>query len=328
MMYMPTFESCLAEAMDRFVALQRLSGTDYESPIRILERFDRFVSSQTHDDPYVSPQIVEGYLGTLTHLHPRTRQNHVSVVRKFCRHLSLFDERCYIPEPVRWTPAWSSRIPYIFTKDQICSILAHAAKLGPWYWPLRAPTYGTVYGLMYVAGLRQSEVLSLNIRDFHFKSSRLHIRRAKFRKERWVSLAPSTCEVLASYIDMRTTIVPAEPDDALFVVPPAHKRLGQSAFQRNFQQLLRACNISEAGGRRPRPHDLRHSYAVHRLLGWYREGRDVNALLPVLSTQMGHVDISSTQVYLHAIPELLGEVEKRFLHYYRDNVKQGGEPWK
>ena len=67
-------------------------------------------------------------------------------------------------------------------------------------------------------------------------------------------------------------------------------------------------------------HDLRHSYACNRLLLWYREGKDVQALLPALATYLGHVNVTSTQVYLRATAELLEEAGERFLENFRKNV--------
>ena len=73
-----------------------------------------------------------------------------------------------------------------------------------------------------------------------------------------------------------------------------------------------------------RLHDLRHSFAVHRLLAWYRDGRDINARLPWLATYMGHVDIRSTQVYLQPTTELLEQVNGRFHRYYSQHITTRG----
>jgi site-specific recombinase XerD len=75
----------------------------------------------------------------------------------------------------------------------------------------------------------------------------------------------------------------------------------------------------------PRIHDLRHTFAVHRLHTWYRDGQDVNARLPWLATYLGHVDIQSTQVYLRATAELLEQVDQRFHRHYLQHVKPRGE---
>ena len=87
------------------------------------------------------------------------------------------------------------------------------------------------------------------------------------------------------------------------------------------------CGIPHHRDTGPRIHDLRHTFAVHRLLAWYRDGQDINARLPWLATYLGHVDIQSTQVYLHATAELLGQVDQRFHRHYLQHVKsQGGAP--
>jgi integrase len=59
----------------------------------------------------------------------------------------------------------------------------------------------------------------------------------------------------------------------------------------------------------------RHAFAVHRLTAWYREGKDVQKLLPLLSTYLGHTSIACTQIYLTMTPDLLHEASKRFAQY-------------
>ena len=62
-------------------------------------------------------------------------------------------------------------------------------------------------------------------------------------------------------------------------------------------------------------HSLRHSAAVHRLTAWYREGADVQRLLPALSTWLGHADLEGTKIYLSMTAELLQEASTRFDRY-------------
>jgi len=78
-------------------------------------------------------------------------------------------------------------------------------------------------------------------------------------------------------------------------------------------QLMQALGIAApAGVSPPRMHSLRHSFAVGCLLRWYRQGLDPAARLHRLSTFMGHVDPSSTAVYLTITPALLQEANRRF----------------
>ena len=62
----------------------------------------------------------------------------------------------------------------------------------------------------------------------------------------------------------------------------------------------------------PRPYDLRHAFAVHRLTAWYHDGVDLHASLPWLSAYLGHVNVLGTEVYLHATAELLEIAADRF----------------
>jgi site-specific recombinase XerD len=121
----------------------------------------------------------------------------------------------------------------------------------------------------------------------------------------------------------RLQMSPRSPDSPFFINQRSC-RLHHCTVNQTFLHLLRQCSIhhSKTG---PRIHDLRHTFAVHRLLAWYRDGQDVNARLPWLATYMGHVDIHSTQVYLRATPELIEQVHRRFHNHYLHQVKSKGE---
>jgi len=102
--------------------------------------------------------------------------------------------------------------------------------------------------------------------------------------------------------------------------------LRRPAVRDAFMHLLRKCGIPWIRHAGPRIHDIRHTFAVHRLLAWYRDGEDINARLPALATYMGHVKISSTQIYLQATAELLDEVDRRFHDHYLKHFTSKGSP--
>ena len=113
---MTTFAFCsnMAQRLERFVALRRLSGTDYQSQTRLLVYFDNFLAKEHFNEPCLNREIVQHYLSTLSHLHPRTQYNRFSVISQFCRYLSRFEPFCYMPEPIGSAKSETSRIPYIF----------------------------------------------------------------------------------------------------------------------------------------------------------------------------------------------------------------------
>ena len=166
----------------------------------------------------------------------------------------------------------------------------------------------------------------MNREDFHSTESRLYIAEGKFRKARWVPLSASTCRALQQYLRQRLRRTPRSSDSPLFLNQRS-RRLHPCTVNQTFHYLLRQCGILHPKHTGPRIHDLRHTFAVHRLLAWYRDGQDVNARLPWLATYMGHVDFQSTQVYLRATPELVEQVDRRFHNHYLHRVKpQGGTP--
>jgi integrase len=122
---------------------------------------------------------------------------------------------------------------------------------------------------------------------------------------------------MAEYAKRREKAGHSQDSDAPFFVTRYGARVPLYLVQRGFRRLRAQAGVRREDGARyqPRLHDLRHSAAVHRLTAWYREGKNVQRLLPLLSTYLGHVDIVSTQLYLTMTPELLHEANKRFAKY-------------
>ena len=317
------FHSSLAPQIRSFISLRQLSGTDYQSQALLLSYFDRFLAEEKFEVPPITRQITDRYLQTLSHLSVRGKSNRFCVVRQLCRYLCRSDPLSYIPEPMRSIPSQGAHQPYIYSQIEIGALLAAATELLP---PdsLRPLTYRTLVGLLYSTGIRIGEVLALNLEDFHCAEKRLYVAAGKFRKARWLPLSQSTSLALQEYADRRLRIKPRSPDSPL-LLNQRSRRLRYVTVNHTFRGLLDRCAIPRDQLAGPRIHDLRHTFAVHRLLAWYRDGEDVNARLPWLATYMGHVDIHSTQVYLRATPELTEEVAQRFHNYYRQQIKTNGE---
>jgi integrase/recombinase XerD len=137
------------------------------------------------------------------------------------------------------------------------------------------------------------------------------VHKAKFDKAREVVLHPSTVAALRAYAKMRERHIPRPMSPALFI-STAGTRLIYKNVHRTWLDLVAAAGLEPRSARcRPRPHDLRHRFAVTTLLRWYADGVDVAARLPQLSTYLGHVAPQSTYWYLHAAPELLSLAAQR-----------------
>ena len=171
--------------------------------------------------------------------------------------------------------------------------------------PLSAATYETLIGLLAVTGMRVGEAIRLDRADLLLDDGLLSVRDSKFDQSRMVPIHPSTVGVLRDYLERRRVLSPLPSEPSLFV-HPAGNRVRYESVQAMFRALARRAGVEARSDRcRPTVHGLRHTFAVNTLVSWYREGADVQARLPQLSTFLGHADVKWTYWYLSASPELL-----------------------
>jgi site-specific recombinase XerD len=292
-----SFRSVLAEQMEQFVAFKRMQGYDYSSQARTLSYFDRFLfkACEGVQAKCLSREALQGYVDTTTHLEGFARRCRLSSLREFTLYLQA---RCpnsaLLPRDIvpRRKPVVRF---YRINPGQVADIMAASATVLP---PERIRTHAirVLIGLLYCTGLRISEALSLTLGDIDIQRSVLHVAKGKFSKQRLVPISSSTLTALSGYLDIRCSHAGTESSSALFI-GSYDKALSCQQAYRGFVLLCRHCGLSEKP--LPRLHDLRHSYACRRLALWREEGRDVNAMLPVLAAAMGHVNIMNTQIYLH-----------------------------
>ena len=170
---------------------------------------------------------------------------------------------------------------------------------------LRAATWQTLIGLLAVTGMRQGEACRLDRDNVDLEAGTLLIADTKFGKSRLVFLHSSAIAALRTYERARDQAFP-QPRASTFFVNSRGRPLDGHNIQHTFAVLIAAAGIQAPPGRRaPRLHDLRHTFTVATMLGWYRDGGDVQTRLPLLSTWLGHVDPKSTYWYLQAVPDLL-----------------------
>jgi integrase len=187
-----------------------------------------------------------------------------------------------------------------------------AERLGP-PGSVRPLVISTLIGFLYATGVRVGEALNLALGDVNLKGRVIEVRKGKFGKSRYVPLSDSTANRLAAYLRRRKEAgFPTTSDVPVFLNVTGRKHQ-HPGFTTVFLELLRGLGLRGPKGQRgPRIHDLRHTFAVERLLSWYREGCNLGAKLPLLSTYLGHSTVTGTQVYLHATAQLLQSAGERF----------------
>jgi integrase len=227
----------------------------------------------------------------------------LSMVRRFAAWMQTIDPATEVP-PADILPGRAHRaVPYIYTDDEIAAVMAATSSLRL---PLERATYETIIGLLAVTGIRIGEAIRLRREDVSLDTGLVRVIGSKFNKSREVPLHPSAVEALGRYVECRDRLRP-QPRDPNFFVGTAGTALCYAMVQKIYRRLCRQAGLGpRAGGCRPRLHDLRHTVACNILVDWYRDGLDVQARLPLLSTFLGHDKPENTYWYLTAVPELLG----------------------
>jgi integrase/recombinase XerD len=232
----------------------------------------------------------------------------MTVVRGFARYMSGLDPATEVPPVglVTYRQRW--RTPFIYSASDVHALMGAVPQLIPT--PLRAATIHTVIGLLAATGMRVGEAIALERDDIEWAEGLLMVRCSKFNKSREVLLDPTVIAALRNYADIRDRHVP-HPVSRTFFVSAKGTPVIYGVLGTVFRRLLAATGVGSGSAVRPRIHDFRHSFAVHTLVRWYRDGQDVAALLPRLSTYLGHRSPVSTYWYLSAAPELLALAANR-----------------
>lgn len=303
----------LENAIDEYLAMRRAAGFELEVPEYLLRSFARFASSRK--ETYVRTQSVVEWASQAPSLSQRDHR--LKTVLRFAHYARLEDERHDIPPKDVFGYRKKRRIPFIYSHTEILRLLKAASQLGP-SGTLRPHTYQTLFALLFTTGLRISEALGLHKDDI--TADGLVIRETKFHKSRLVPLHETAHVALGDYSKRRKKFPAQSPH--LFISIRG-KPLDRSSVQWTFRRILSAISLDPSPrGRRPRIHDMRHTYAV-KALEQSPEGRDdIGSHMLALSTYMGHSNVADTYWYLEATPHLLQDIAFACETF----VENGGKP--
>ena len=286
-----------------------------------LRHFSRFVANAGHDGSLTvdlmaqwARQVQPRYMVN-GQANAATAARRLAALRPFMRWLQQFEPIIEVPDDSSFGSIPVRVAPHIYSTAEVVELLVAARRLGPSD-GLRAATYATLFGLIASAGLRVGEALGLADLDVDLDGGVLTVRQTKFGKSRLVPLHPSAIGPLAAYRALRRQHVQPTPRSTFFVGSRGVRRgtpLGDRQVHRVFIQLREQLGWIDRGSHgHPRVHDLRHSFAVRRLILWHEQGADLDQRMLALSTYMGHINISSTYWYLSGVPELMALAGARF----------------
>lgn len=304
----------LAYAISLYMQVIHANGCKGDSIHGVLVLFAKYMGGE-RELSSISRTEVRAFLdGNLPLSHYWHRKH--SALRGFFRFALARGLAPAIPLPARTPRCYQDYQPYVYSEDDIDRLIT--ALDGARATLIEARTLRALVLLLYGTGLRLGEALHLCLADVDLPRQLLTVRDTKFYKTRWVPVGTHLVQILHEYIVAVHTPHSFEArDDIPLFVRRDGGRPTTSGVRRAFARLRSKAGVRRNDGARyqPRLHDMRATFAVRRLTTWYQQGADVQRLLPLLSTYLGHASIAATQVYLPMSPELLVEASNRLGHY-------------
>jgi integrase/recombinase XerD len=312
----------LQQLIERYISYRQTLGDKFERSAAILRAFGRTVGAQADIGGVSAEQIAAFLAGTrpiTNYWHNKYRA--LFGFYSFAKGRGHMTEVPLPAEPPRQLPPF---VPYIYSREELGRLLDATGCYQRYQIALDPITIRTILLLLYGTGLRDGEVIRLNRADVDLDNSLLTVRLTKFHKSRLVPLGPQVCQILTEYANGRTAPVVRPCDEAPFFTTRKGTRIVLQTLQAHFRRVRAQSGIRRTDGARyqPRLHDLRHTFAVHRLTSWYQKGAAVQNLVFQLSVYLGHAHLADTQAYLSMTPDLLREANALFECY----AVKGGHP--
>lgn len=314
-----SFQSSIASEIVNYISLKQALGRSFEPSSTILLKLDQFLCRMGKPSPDLTAETFNQWCQTLEVVSSNTKLARMHIVRNFCLYRRRRDPTCFVPDLTQFPPARPRIQPYIFSDLEVARILSHSDRIpDSARSPMRNGSTRLAILLLYTAGLRLGELLRLTATDYDSSTQALMIRASKFHKSRLLPLQSDMAMEIEEYLKTLQSIRS---------LLPAHVPLLWSAYcggraysgtqlRKNLHILLTLAGIKKSNGRLPRIHDFRFSFAVNALLRWYRNGKDVQAKLPLLAAYMGHVSMLSTHYYLRFITPLASLASSAFAAHY------------
>lgn len=307
------------DAIQEFILYKQSLGTSYRGRELRLNAFARLTGPVEIDS--ISPEVVRRYLDGQRAITAEWANKH-SALKTFFRFALARGYATRNPLPLSCPKYPRTFQPYIYSVEEVQRMLRTVDARHRGQWHLEPCTIRTLLLLLYGTGLRIGEAIHLQHRDVDLDAMILTIRETKFYKSRLVPISEDLTGVLRCYFKRkwdRTKSGSDAPFLATYDGRPVRRLVAEAAFKR----IRYEADVKRTDGfyYQPRLHDFRHTFAVRRLVSWYREGKNVQRLLPHLATYLGHVGIRETARYLSMTKELLHEAGQRFELY----AAPGGE---
>jgi integrase len=304
----------LDELIDILVAARRAGGFRYEHQARVLAQFAEHCRLEGYADGSIIQEAVEDFLYG-RHLKASTIRREEIILRDLAEHARQFGWPAWAPPTLTRLKTRHRPPPYVFSDDEIRRLF-HAIDTQPLSeMSNRTLVDPVLFRVLYATGLRISEALNLQLRDFDQERATLEVREGKNRENRIVPVTRRLADTLEVHI--AAAHPDPEPAHHLFHTGDPSKPADKSTIYNRLRRYLADADIPHFPGG-PHIHSLRHGFAVQNLRRWAADGSDLAVMLPYLSACMGHADLRGTQYYLQltadAYPQVAAIVQARFGH--------------
>lgn len=308
----------LAQAIKSFTETKRRVGLSFVDSYYMLMQFQKIVGDKELN--CITEQDVFNFVNS-GNVSTRTRAARFSKIKKLLEWAQNFGVLSSFPIISPGPKAVYNFTPYIYSRDELKHLFYAAGSLNDRSSPMQGDTLKTFLVTVYACGLRLSEGLNIRLCDVDFEKKTIIILESKFKKTRILPFGSQLEEVLRDYKEKRIKNLPLpQKNESYFFVSRNGNRFASTHISHMFERVRKLANIYVPSRKQqPRLHDLRHTYAVHKLMEWYEQGENVQELIYNLSTYMGHKDLEDTKIYLSMTKDFLRIVSNKF----EDYIEQG-----
>ena len=306
------YKSVFGPFMEDLIQEKRKLGYKYETAERRYHEMDGFFFRAGIKDPALTKEVVNLYVTKRPNETKQTRNNRVGAIRELASYMSRTGNEAYICPPLPAGSYAREYVPHIFTDQELASIFQAADKEG--IENECNQRYAVIFRVLYSTGVRVNELMHLKFKDINFEDGTFFIRQAKNNKDRMIPVHRVTLDYLQNY--QRKYRSGISEEEYIFTNNKG-KSLSDASVYHHFRRCLWKAGIHHGGrSKGPRIHDFRHTYCVHCLRNWVKEGQDINALMPYLCAYMGHSDTRCTEYYLRLTAELYPEIVAKCERYF------------
>lgn len=308
MSHFPVFTSPLGYLLEQYVKYRRMRGYKSPSSESDICLFDSYVAASPLATDVLTKELVEPYIVSRPGEKRSTQTHRISTVRCFAKYLVHCGIDAYVIPNGILTIAKYGFIPRVFNMDDVARLINAADSLPHRVnYPRRHIVMPMMFRLIYGCGLRVSEACNLLINDVDLQTGVILVRETKFNKDRYVPMSQTLLQRCRKY---HTQIILYSNAESPFLPSYSGGFYNRSSIGYTFRQCLAIAGIPHFDDG-PTVHSLRHSFAIHNLLKWGSEGKDINALLPYLSAYMGHKNLLGTERYLRMTTEMFPELREK-----------------